>query len=160
MDKTLLCSVCKYRAKVSLFKMVEDGQSGQEHSYAAPTQLAMGAAQMATAMVGQLRVKQTGQLFTLRVGQQTVGRLSPTSKADIKIGTATYNDEYMSRCHARIDVVQTPMGIEHRLIETGAVNLPAVNGKALMHGDEVVLKFGDVIRLGQTDIILEKPCGV
>ena len=62
----------------------------------------------------------------------------------------------MSRRHVQIDVVKTPQGIEHHLVEIGSKNIIQLNGSDIKRGDELVLKFGDKLTLGKTEVILEE----
>ena len=71
-------------------------------------------------------------------------------------GSDNYRDPYMSRRHVQIDVVRTPQGIEHHLVEIGSKNIIQLNGQDIMRGDEIVLNFGDKLTLGKTDIVLEE----
>ena len=104
---------------------------------------------------GQMRVMQTGQICELRVGSQVLGRLAKTGTADMQIGSDKYNDEYMSRRHVQIDVVRTRYGLEHHLVEIGSKNIIQLNGKNIMRGDVIILKFGDRLTLGETEVIFE-----
>ena len=62
----------------------------------------------------------------------------------------------MSRRHLQIDVVQTPHGIEHHLVEINSKNIIVLNDKPIQRGDILQLKFGDKLTLGKTDIYLEE----
>lgn len=87
------------------------------------------------------------------MGTNIIGRVAKTGDADLKIST----DPYMSRRHLRIDVIEGPMGIEHRLVEIGAKNNILLNGSPINRQDILVLSFGDILVLGQTKVSLEKP---
>ena len=52
----------------------------------------------------------------------------------------------------KIDVVKKPSGYEHRLVEINSKNIVKLNGKPINRGDILVLKFGDVLTLGVSDI--------
>lgn len=116
------------------------------------------ATQMPSAMMqqkndlGQIRVSTTGQRCPLKMGTNVIGRLAQTGKADIQIT----HDEYMSRRHLQIDVVQTPYGIEHHLVEINSKNIIVLNDKPIQRGDILKIKFGDKMTLGKTDIYLEE----
>lgn len=116
------------------------------------------ATQMPSAMMqqkndlGQLRVSTTGQRCPLKMGTNVIGRLAQSGKADIQIT----HDEYMSRRHLQIDVVQTPYGIEHHLVEINSKNIIVLNDKPIQRGDILKIKFGDKMTLGKTDIYLEE----
>jgi len=116
------------------------------------------ATQMPSAMMqqkndlGQIRVSTTGQRCPLKMGTNVIGRLAQSGKADIQIT----HDEYMSRRHLQIDVVQTPYGIEHHLVEINSKNIIVLNDKPIQRGDILKIKFGDKMTLGKTDIYLEE----
>lgn len=154
-DKMLTCPVCKYKAKVNVYQMGLAGKGGLGASDEA-TQLPGSFGKQVKNDLGQLRVLQTGQICQLRVGTQIIGRFTQSSSVDIKIGDAHYQDEYMSRRHAQIDIVKSMYGVEHHLIEIGSKNIIFLNGKTIKRGDEIVLNFGDKLTFGKTDIILEE----
>lgn len=116
------------------------------------------ATQMPSAMMqqkndlGQIRVSTTGQRCPLKMGTNVIGRLAQSGKTDIQIT----HDEYMSRRHLQIDVVQTPYGIEHHLVEINSKNIIVLNDKPIQRGDILKIKFGDKMTLGKTDIYLEE----
>ena len=62
---------------------------------------------------------------------------------------------YMSRQHVLIDVVKKGFGYEHHLVEINSKNIVKLNGKPINRGDILILKFGDTMTLGMTDIVLE-----
>ena len=121
---------------------------------------AQGADDMATQLVippksivdiGQIRVKATNEVQYLNAGQNIIGRRAQSGTADIKIS----NDIFMSRQHVRIDVVKKGAGYEHHLVEINSKNIVKLNGKPINRGDILILKFGDTMTLGTTDIVLE-----
>lgn len=176
-DKFLTCPKCKYKAKVSVYKaqamQTPAGQpvnlggtnGGYSQSMASnePSTVVAGmngGMQQNIAPVmqpGQLRIMQTGQVCVLHEGSQVIGRLATTSTAEIKIGGNGYMDQYMSRNHARIDVIRRPDGsLEHRLQEaTRTVNGIVHNGIKMSSGDVNILEYGDEIVLGKTHFVFE-----
>lgn len=98
---------------------------------------------------GVLRVVSTGERFVLRSGTQIVGRKHETGHADIAIPC---DDMYMSRHHLKIEGVSTAYGMEYRLSDYNSTNKSRLNGVALPTGDIVVLKPGDRIILGRTEV--------
>lgn len=153
-EKSITCPKCKFSNKVAVFMGGSLDQGGHGASDEA-TQLPSAMQHQAKTDPGQLRIVQTGQFIALRVGSQTLGRLATTSKADVKIGSDTYSDPYMSRCHVQIDVVRTAMGLQHRMTEIGATNIIQLNGKDIQRGEVIILQMGDKITLGKTDLVLE-----
>lgn len=145
------CPKCHFKANASVYQSGERarGASGSDSS---ETQLAGGPAFAGPAGLGQIRVKDTGESFVLKPGQNIIGRRASTGSADIKIS----DDIYMSRRHARIDAVAKNGGYEHRLYEINALNIIKLNGKPIKRGDILILKFGDVLTFGQTEIVFEE----
>ena len=135
------------------------GQAGKGGQGASddPTQLPAHLGQQVNTDIGQMRVMQTEQICELRMGSQVIGRLATSGTADLQIGNDNYTDMCMSRRHVQIDVVKNPQGgIEHHLVEIGSKNIIKLNGKEIQRGDKIVLKFGDKLTLGETDIVLEE----
>ena len=142
------CPKCHFKANASVY------QSG------AQARGAQGADDMQTQLVipprsaydiGQIRVISTNEIQFLKAGQNIIGRRANTGTADIKIST----DMYMSRQHVRIDVIKKGAGYEHRLVEINSKNIVKLNGKPINRGDILIVKFGDTMTLGTTDIVLE-----
>ena len=94
------------------------------------------------------------QSFDLKPGKNIIGRKSSVS-VDIPIKT---NDEYMSRRHCMIEVIEKPgAGFKFLLSDFKALNGTFINGiakKKLGTGDIFLLKDGDVIQLGMTKIVV------
>lgn len=154
-EKMLTCPICKFKAKVSVYQLGQAGKGGQGSTDEA-TRLPGSFGQQVKNDTGQMRVIQTGQICELCMGSQVLGRLATSGTADLQIGSDHYRDEYMSRRHVQIDVVKTQQGVEHHLVEIGSKNIIQLNGRDINRGDEIILKFGDKLTLGKTDIILEE----
>ena len=142
------CPKCHFKANASVYQSGAQAR-GAQGSDEMPTQLVVPPA--STLDVGQIRVKTTDEVQWLREGTNIIGRRAKSGDADIKIS----NDMTMSRRHLRIDVVKKETGYEHRLVEIGSKNIIKLNGKPIQREDILKLKFGDVITLGTTDIVLE-----
>lgn len=142
------CPKCHFKANASVYQGGAQAR-GAQGADDMPTQLVF--APRSSMDVGQIRVISTNEIQYLKVGSQVIGRRAETGTADIKIS----NDKYMSRRHVQIDVVKKPIGYEHRLVEIGSLNIIKLNGKPIQRGDILKLKFGDVLTLGKTDIMLE-----
>jgi pSer/pThr/pTyr-binding forkhead associated (FHA) protein len=56
----------------------------------------------------------------------------------------------------QIDVVEKNGSIEHHLVEINSKNIVYLNDKPIERGDILILKFGDKMTLGKTDIYLEE----
>lgn len=142
------CPKCHFKANASVYQSGAGARGGQGADEM-PTQLVIPP--NSTVDIGQIRVKSTGEVQWLKPGNNVIGRRAMTGTADIKIST----DMYMSRRHVRIDVVKKPGGYEHRLVEINSTNIVKLNGKPINRGDILLLKFGDTLTLGTTEIVLE-----
>ncbi len=142
------CPKCHFKANVSVYQSGSQAR-GAQGADEMPTQLVIPP--KSAGYIGQIRVKATGEVQYLKAGQNIIGRRAQTGTADIKIS----NDMYMSRQHVRIDVVKNNAGYEHHLVEINSTNIVKLNGKPINRGDILILKFGDTMTLGTTDIVLE-----
>lgn len=142
------CPKCHFKANASVYQSGEQAR-GARGADDVPTQLVF--APRTTLDIGQIRVVSTNEIQWLKAGRNVIGRRAETGTADIKIS----NDMYMSRRHVQIDVVKKAGGYEHRLVEIGSKNIIYLNNKPIKRGDILVLKFGDVLTLGRTDIVIE-----
>ncbi|WP_106830278.1 FHA domain-containing protein [Parabacteroides pacaensis] len=149
-NKLIVCPKCKFRATVSVYRSGNAGTGGYgESDDTLPPQFLSKNAML----IGKLRLEGTGTTFNLKMGQNVIGRVAETGKADIKL----CNDEYMSRQHVRIDVIKKPMGIEHRLVEINSKNPVILNENPIPRNEILILNFGDRLVLGKTKVIFEKP---
>ncbi|MBD5239300.1 MAG: FHA domain-containing protein [Bacteroidales bacterium] len=142
------CPKCHFKANAGVYRGGAQAR-GAQGADEVPTQLVMPPKTVAD--IGQIRVKSTNEVQFLKAGQNVIGRRARTGTADIKIST----DMYMSRRHVMIDVVKKSSGYEHHLVEINSTNIVQLNGKPINRGDVLVLKFGDTLTLGKTDIVLE-----
>lgn len=142
------CPKCHFKANASVYQSGAQAR-GAQGADEMPTQLVFPPKTVAD--IGQIRVKSTNEIQFLKAGQNIIGRRAKTGTADIKIST----DMYMSRQHVRIDVVKKGVGYEHHLVEINSKNIVKLNGKPINRGDILILKFGDTMTLGTTDIVLE-----
>lgn len=95
----------------------------------------------------------TGEKYSLAVGANIVGRQHPTSQATLQIVT---NDGYMSRQHMKIEVIPTSNGrMEYRASDNNSTNRLTTNGQLMAPGDIVILKSGDRITIGHTDLVFK-----
>lgn len=142
------CPKCHFKALASVYQSAKKTPCDQKTGEM-PTQLVLQPKSVRD--IGVIRVKETNEIQFLQVGQNTIGRRALTGTADIKIS----NDIYMSRQHVRIDVVKVAHGYEHHLVEINSKNIVKLNGRPINRGDVLILKFGDTLTLGITDIVLE-----
>lgn len=147
-DKLIKCPKCGHQAKAAVYLAGSLGQ-GAQGADEMPTQLVIPP--KTASFIGQIRVKATNEVQFLKEGTNIIGRRAQSGTADIKIST----DMYMSRRHVQIDVIKKPTGYEHRLIEINSKNIVKLNGKPINRGDILIMKFGDTLTLGTTEIVFE-----
>lgn len=150
-EKIIQCPHCQYKAKASVYQSGCAAFGGHGASDDA-TEISM---QAKSYDAGQIRVVGGEQTCQLKVGTNVIGRIAKSGTADIQIT----HDEYMSRRHLQIDVVKTPYGYEHRLVEINSKNLIVLNGKQIERGDILKLTFGDRMVLGKTEVVFEETDG-
>ena len=149
-NKLIVCPKCNFRATVDVYRngTTVTGRQEEAETTKLPEYISKDAM-----IVGCLRVKGTGKIYPLKQGKNVIGRIAQTGTADIQLS----DDIYMSRSHIEINIVQTPLGLEHRLVEINSKNEVLLNDKPLPRGDILILQFGDNMILGKTEVIFEKP---
>ena len=148
-NKLIVCPKCRFRATVGVYLSGAAGTGGKgtvEDMFAAK-QLNVEAT-----VPGCLRLQQTGKIFLLKSGINVIGRIAKSGNADIQLS----EDVYMSRRHIEIHTQQTATGWEYRLVEINSKNEVLLNGCPLSRGETVVLKFGDTLVLGKTDVLFDR----
>lgn len=141
-DRMLTCPICKRRDKVSLF--MEEMNKPEEDS----TEVCFSETNDS---IGVLRVGNS--TYPLTEGANFIGRKSLSSTADIQL---IVDDLYMSRMHICISVTKKPEGYQHKIENLTTRNTVIVNGKEMKAGEVFILKYGETIRLGHTDIKFER----
>ncbi len=98
------------------------------------------------------------QTHTLKLGKNTVGRLSDSKPCEVMIDT---EDRYMSRHHSVIEVIQRADGqLFYVISDCGSTNGTYINADAsrrLTEYDQIYLNDGDTIQLGRTKMVLKTP---
>ena len=95
---------------------------------------------------------QTGKEHILKLGKNIIGR-----KTDISIE----GDRYISRLHCLIEMKKVSWGIEITISDDGTeTGKPSTNGtfykeKRISKFDKIVLKNGDKIRVGRTNLTIK-----
>ncbi|WP_040006258.1 FHA domain-containing protein [Fibrisoma limi] len=104
------------------------------------------------------------QTFSLRLGINTVGRMSNVSPSDHMVKT---DDKYMSRPHCTIEVRINKQGGINYILQDGAVrpdgtwkvstNGTYLNGEEARLGefDRIYLNDGDTVQIGVTKLVLK-----
>lgn len=143
-DRMLTCPVCGYRNKVAVF-IAEMNKPADEDN----TEVCISDTDDS---IGALKVE--GFVYALEEGKNIVGRKAASSLADVQLEVT---DNYMSRKHVCISVTKKSDGYQHRIENLNAKNLMAINGTQIQMGEIVVLNYGDVIRLGKTNVQFVRP---
>ena len=151
-EKFIECPHCHFKSKASVYQGGASNQGGYGASDEA-TQMPRISRPSQMAEIGVIKVCSTGLTFQLKEGTNIIGRIAKTGTADLKIS----NDPYMSRRHMQIDVIKTPFGTEHRLVEIDSKNIIVLNGQIIHREDVLKLSFGDKLTLGQTEIVFDRP---
>ena len=100
---------------------------------------------------GQPLKTRDGRPNPLMVGQNIVGRADASSPANMQIPT---HDMYCSRQQAIITVLRMDNGSLRTFIRNYMnKNKTWINGKELGKGEEVVIKNGDRIKMGDTTVV-------
>lgn len=150
-DKLLTCPICRFKAKVALYMQGSSAKGGDDSSDE-PTQVNFDAANYMERTIGSLYID--GKEFALKKGRTVIGRRAASSQAEMQIPT---EDRYMSRMHAIITVKDGMSGLEHHLEPARPKNPIKLNGQILAQGDIVVLKWGDKLTFGHTEVLFEQP---
>lgn len=138
-DRMLSCPVCKYRDKVSVFIAEMEKQNDDD------TEICFSDR---SDTIGTLRVGDVD--YHLTEGENTIGRKAASSNADVQLAV---DDKRMSREHVCVSVIKMPKGdYQHTIRNVTTKNSVFVNGKEMQEGEMIILQYGDVVRLGKTDI--------
>ena len=98
-----------------------------------------------------LVVESTGRRIPLTVGPHILGRDSADSPADIKVAP----DSFMSRSHARLDIIPNGATFICRIQAMRSANAVMINSRQLAENESWQLKPSDKILLGMTIVHLE-----
>jgi uncharacterized Zn finger protein (UPF0148 family) len=86
--------------------------------------------------------------IVLQKGRNSIGRKSPSSQSAIQLETS---DGYMSKNHIYIDLIMKPdYTFEHRLSDNRSTNGAYHNKEKIEPEDVIILRPGDLIRIGHT----------
>lgn len=94
-----------------------------------------------------------GITYSLKLGDNIIGRKGQTSRASIQIDT---DDRLMSRQHCRINVTSLSDGsFKAVLCDYQNKNMTFVDGQTISQGDEIRLMDGNRITMGNTTVIFK-----
>lgn len=155
-EKEISCPNCNAQIKVNF----NDEQSAQQNSDIPVSPVnkpqEYGTRVMPTdCVMGKLLLN--GTYYPLQMGINTIGRAASTSKASIQIQTT---DRTMSRMHSIIEVGrifnETDIILRTTIKNANNKNLTYVGGQLLIDGDTIVLNDGDIIKMGNVQIMFVK----
>lgn len=136
------CPIC---GEFNEVQVLPDGKTVINGEGAAPAKLSPAPA------VAPGKISVGGKSFPLKQGVNTIGRRDPVQKSDIQI-----DDDYASRRSVELTVENSGTAPRFSLRVVKALNAVTVNRRELRPGERAELAFGDRIRLGDTELILEK----
>jgi uncharacterized protein YbaR (Trm112 family) len=152
----LVCPKCKYSGNLNSFIKLQNpliAEPKDHERVVDPTVIAETNFQAALT-IGVLAEKKTKEKFQLKQGLNRFGRKSSCSVCEHQFSNG---DTFISRNHFEINVVfnKANLYFEHRLLDLGSVNGTLVNGNKLAKGDIVLLKAGDKLKVGKTELTFE-----
>ena len=133
----ITCAKCKMNLPFKSFNMVE-------RTKVVPI----------TPLLGQLMVVSTGERYDLREGEFIVGRKGKLKTSDIQLDVP---DRTMSRLHLKMKVVKTGNNMQHRISNAENKRPTLVNGMEMKDGDIIMLRYGDMLKMGETYVRFVKP---
>lgn len=101
--------------------------------------------------VASLVIEDSGRTLPLAQGSYIIGRASSDSTATLKLAP----DPYMSRQHARLDVIAAGSVTQCRITALNPANDVFVNSRRLSRGEAAELRDNDRILLGMTKVIVK-----
>lgn len=160
------CPSCKTPLSFVLSELYEryEKQEEQKANYEAPPKPQQNyqddATQFDTSSCGWLVVHDENahsQIFPLKLGVNIVGRKSPSKPCEVMIDT---QDQYMSRNHCQVEVLQRGNGFLYVIKDLGSQNGVFINAdrnSRLQKDTEVYLQNGDTVQIGRTKVVLKVP---
>lgn len=161
---TFTCPICKKKNTVGNCRRIFDAPSTDETQYSGSnkhngigtdnddndkTRIGHAPQQQA---IGHL-VDNSGNIYNLSFGINTIGRKAVSSNAMVQIST---DDLYMSRSHAVIDIQQTGGKTMHILKNDLNKNPSYLNGSLINPNDKLILNDGDHLVFGKTELTFKK----
>ena len=140
-ERTIGCPNCNSHLKVKFKKKPDLPPVDDDDAEEFGTNIMSG---IANTNVGKLLYGTTE--YPLILGVNTIGRKATTSAASLQIPT---DDRSMSRMHSIIEVGRLYDGSVRTVIKNADNKNPTfVGGQRLLDGDRIVLRNGDVIKMG------------
>ncbi|MFI3295392.1 MAG: FHA domain-containing protein [Rikenellaceae bacterium] len=130
-SKSINCPVCKTTNKYQAYRSLEEK--------AAPDK------SKEQNQIGQLQLLNTEFIYQLKEGLNVIGRKAKTSMANIQIDSS---DRTMSRSHVIVDVCRFTNNHLHYISNSNNTNPTFINGILIEAGDKMVLKGGEIIKMG------------
>ena len=145
--KRVTCPVCKMNHPFTEFKKPTVAAPKDDKTDYSDTELPMADS---ASSIGRLQDVETGRVYPLRLGTNSIGRKADSSSATVQIET---EDKKMSRQHITIEVKQLSNGTyKHTLSNAQNKNATLVNGTKLESNDKVVLNGGESKTLARTKL--------
>lgn len=151
-EKTVHCPKCNHSDKVLNFRILENHSHQNSDTDQQKDEVTELLRKGQEREVSQVEVKclETGESQILRLGENTLGRKTEESRADI---TFTDAKAYISRLHASLTLNNTPSGFQLHLLDLGSVNGTFVQGKRLPHGSAIAILPDEPFRMGKLTFV-------
>ena len=155
----LVCPKCSFSGNLSLYIKLKSPQvSSQQkpvHEVVDAT-IIIGHSFQAALTIGRLKEVKSPNTFQLLQGMNRFGRKAANSICEHQFSN---NDTFISRKHFEVNVVfnKVTLVYDHRFQDIGSRNGTKINDQKLSKGDIVLLKPGDRILAGKTEMIFEFP---
>lgn len=168
LQKHIACPVCKMDSSIAdlkseyeRFARKQDDDVTQAHSDKKTSDDDTEVLRRAVVPKGRLVDLQTGSVYHLKTGKNTIGRKVTVPRPNVTLPieeVQTHNS--MSREHAVIEVTQLRDGsYRHFLYNWKNKNATAVNGTLINDGERIVLRHGQEIMFGQVCLRFEVDSG-
>ncbi len=147
-EKVVNCPICNKKSLFKEFLVVTEPPtrnttaSTEEHTVIERTR---------NELIGMLSLQGTAYRFSLRKGENVVGRKSPTSDADIQL-PCTSRRLSRKQVVIKVEEVASKGWMHYISLYKREVNATYVGSEALQVDDAVVLKDGDVIKLPDCEL--------
>ena len=155
----LVCPKCKFNGNLSLYSKLKTPQVPSQHNpnnqVVDPT-IIVGHNIQAALTIGRLKEVKLLNIFQLQQGMNLFGRKAANSICEHQFSN---NDAFISRKHFEVNVIfnKVTLVYDHRFQDHGSRNGTKINGLKLAKGDIVLLKAGDRVLAGKTEMIFEFP---
>ncbi len=153
-SKNIPCQKCKSIRRFTEYEILEEKKivkvaSPVKKEDDGETKFRDGFKPKYTDIISKLTIEGSTTEYTLKTGNNIIGRKAKTSNANIQIETA---DMTMSRAHALIEMVMIGGECKHYLSNANNKNATYVNGELVEDDDKIILKDNAKIKMGNVTL--------